>query len=155
MIALRKSGLSVEQGGVFLRKNGVLVEQEVYLRKNGVLTLIHSPGGALSLEYPGEAYGAAASVVGVIVTTTSITVTVTGGRAPYTPLWTKVGGADPDWVITAPNQLTTAFRRYSVPPATTYTENFICTVTDSSGQSIATAEIPVTVTNYGGLEVPI
>jgi hypothetical protein len=146
-----------EIGAISMRDAGAVLREvgEGSIRDADSLETFFSPGGELAVDYPGEAYGAGASAVGIIVTTNSITVTVTGGKAPYTPLWTKVGTPDPDWIITAPNQLTTAFKRLSVPPATTYSDNFICTVTDARGDSVATLEVPATVSNYGGLEVPI
>lgn len=151
MITLRKSGMAVEQGGVFLRKDGVLVEQEVYLRKGGVLTLIHSPGSDMALSYPPEAYGAGASNSEIAVTTFAVTVTVIGGRAPYAYLWALVGGPDPDWIITAPNAKTTAFRHFEMAPGSNYNTTVTCTVTDAAGHTAETDPISVTVENYGGL----
>lgn len=154
MIGLRKSGVTVAQGGVFLRKGGVLVEQEVYLRKGGALQLIHAPGSPIELEVPADAYGAAASNANVAVTTSVVAVVVTGGTPPYSYQWQRTDAALGPWSILSPTFAGTAFRRASLAPAESDTAAFSVTVTDARGNSVTSGDIIATVLNYGGLGGP-
>lgn len=149
------SNILVEIGGYFVRDaSNVLVEigEEWVRDASNTLHLVYSStSGAMTLDYPPDAYGAGASNSEIGVTTTAVTVTVTGGRAPYTYLWALVGGPDPSWIITAPNAKTTAFRRFEMAPGDNFNTTVTCTVTDASGQSVETNPIAVTVENFGGL----
>jgi len=149
------SNVLSEIGGYFVRDaSNVLVEigEEWVRDETNTLRLVYSSSGSvLTLDYPPEAYGGGASASEIIVATTSVTVTVTGGRAPYTYLWSKVGGPDPDWVISAPANKTTVFRRFEVAAGAAYAADFICTVTDANGASAVTDAITANVLNYGDL----
>lgn len=142
-----------EIGTIMVRDAGNVLREigEGFIRDGDSLETFFSPGGAMTLDYPPEAYGAGASNSEIGVTTTAITVTVTGGRAPYTYLWALTGGPDPSWIITAPNAKTTAFRRFEMAPGDNFNTTVTCTVTDASGQSLETGPIAVTVENFGGL----
>lgn len=152
MITVREpSGVS-EIGRIFVREAAGLAEiGEVYVREADGLKLVWSLGSDMTLDYPPDAYGAGASNSEIAVTTFAITVTVTGGRAPYGYQWALVGGPDPSWIITAPNAKTTAFRRFEMAPGDNFNTTVTCTVTDASGQSVETNPIAVTVENFGGL----
>ena len=70
-------------------------------------------------------------------TTNSITVTPTGGTAPYTYAWTKTSG---DGTVVSPTKATTRFSQF-LENNTAASGVFLCTVTDSLG---ATASDSVT-----------
>lgn len=156
MIALRKAAGLVTQGGVFLRKAAGLVQQEVYLRTAAGLKLIHTPESSIDLDISGDAYGATATDFGVAVTTSSVTVSATGGAAPYS--YTCQRNDDPmatDWSILSPNAATTAFRKTIVAPGDYETATFSFTVTDANGNAATSDVIAAVVTNYGGLGGPL
>lgn len=154
MIGLRKGGALVEQT-VFLRKGGALIEQEVYLRTPDGLKLISTPADPLSVTGPTEAYGAAANAAAVTVSTNSVTVTVEGGTPPYTYSWAKTGGDGGTWSASAPSAKTTTFRRTLVDAGNSYIAYFVCTVTDSKGQSGASGSVEATVYNFGNPGGPL
>jgi len=155
MIALRKSGALVTQGRVFLRKDGALVEQEVYQRKDGALVLIHTPNGAFTVDVPPTVYGAAAFNGGIAVTTENATVTITGGQGPFTFEWERTDGALGDWTIINPTSQTTAFRCIGVGIGENETADFACTVRDANGSPVTSSDVIAYVENYGGLGVPL
>lgn len=152
MISLREQSSLSEIGAVLARSaTGIAEIGEGYIREASGLSQFYSLGSDMTLDYPPEAYGAGASNSEISVTTFAITVTVTGGRAPYGYQWALVGGPDPSWIITAPNAKTTAFRRFEMAPGDNFNTTVTCTVTDASGQSVETNPIAVTVENFGGL----
>ena len=69
-------------------------------------------------------------------TTNSITVTPTGGTAPYTYAWTKTSG---DGTVVSPTKATTRFSQF-LYNNTAASGVFLCTVTDSLGAT-ATASV--------------
>lgn len=78
----------------------------------------------------------------VYTTTSSVTVTPSGGTAPYSYLWAKVSGDDFD--IGAPTSATTAFS--GAPEFNSDLSGvYRCTVTDDAGSPL-TASITVSVT---------
>jgi hypothetical protein len=77
------------------------------------------------------------------VTTNAVTVTPTGGTAPYTYAWAYVSGDT--FTIDASTAATTTFTR-TVGSSTMYSAVYRCTVTDAAA---ATATIDVTVTAWG------
>jgi len=81
------------------------------------------------------------------ITTPSVTATPTGGSAPYTAAWTQTGGDT--FTITNPSALTTSFVGVAVAPSTASTGTFVCTITDASGQSIASAVVTAKARNIG------
>lgn len=147
------SNTLVEIGASFIRdgSNALVEVGQESIRDASGLSIYFAPGSGMTVEVPPDAYGAAANSGGVSVTTNAVTATVTGGTAPFTYLWSKVGGADPAWTIISPTSQTTAFRRYPVAPGDEETATFICTVTDASGTSEDSAAVAATVTNFGGL----
>lgn len=149
------SNTLVEIGGYFVRDatNALVEIGEEWVRdETNTLRLVYSSSGSvLTLDYPFEAYGGGASASEIIVSTTSVTVTVTGGREPYSYLWTLAGDPDSDWVISAPTNKTTAFRRLGVAAGAAYSTDFICTVTDDNGSTAVTDAITANVLNYGDL----
>lgn len=155
MIALRKASGLVEQAGIYLRKATGLVQQEVYLRTAAGLKLIHTPVSPLVLGISGDAYGAGASNSTISVTTSVVTVTVSGGQAPYTYSWARLDGPDPYWNILAPTSAATAFIRGSVGPGDTEAATYACTVTDALGNTETTITVTASVANYGGLGGPL
>ncbi len=156
MIALRKAAGLVTQGAVYLRKASGLVEQEVYLRTAAGLKLIHSPSSTpFTVDISGDAYGATASPYAQSVTTSNVTVTPTGGAAPYSYAWAEVSGPFADWSILSPSSASTAFRKGLVSPGDNEFATYACTVTDANGNSVVSDTITANVANYGGLGGPI
>jgi len=101
-------------------------------------TVFTSFGGSAGLTVTPElAYGYGYSKGSITISTNSVTVTVSGGVAPYTFAWTGASGA---WTIINPTSDTTAFRRSSVGAGTNDSRTFTCTVTDANG---ATSSITV------------
>ena len=151
MISLRKLGVLTEQGGVFLRKGGVLVEQEVYLRKGGVLQLIHSPNSGIDVDVPLDVYGAGAFNGPIGVTTSTANATVTGGEAPYTYLWQLTGSSGGVWGVIAPTLSATAFRCNGLDAGDSASATFTVTVKDKRGRTVTSAQITANAENYGAL----
>ena len=86
-------------------------------------------------------------------TTVAVTVTVTGGIAPYSYAWSHVSG-DTGVVVDSPSAATTTF---TATPGLNATKSAIkrCTVTDSTSGTALTKSIDVTATvtdntNFGG-----
>ncbi len=92
---------------------------------------------------PGYVSGARAGV-NQPVFTRQTTVTVSGGKKPYSFAWSTVV----DWTVTAPTSATTSFSS-GVSPGTDATATFTCTVTDARGDTV-TASVNAAVFNYGG-----
>lgn len=76
--------------------------------------------------------------------TESVTITITGGTAPYTIAWDTAGDIDP----TSPTAATTTFSAF-VPSGTTLSEQKTCTVTDATSAT-ATTTIAVTLSVSSG-----
>lgn len=83
----------------------------------------------------------------IIISTVTVSVTVAGGTAPYSYLWTADFGS-----IEAinPTSAATPFRSTSsVGPGDSASDVFICTVTDAHGNTAASSPVNIDVTNFG------
>jgi hypothetical protein len=74
------------------------------------------------------------------VTTTSVTITPTGGHSPYTYLWTKTAGSGS---ITTATSASTTFGA-SVAPGDDEVGAFQCVVTDALSQTVTVSGIEAT-----------
>lgn len=93
-------------------------------------------------------YGTAGSFGpgGVFVQSSPVTVTVSGGVAPFTYAWTRDSGSA-TINATLPAAATTRFSA-TVPYDSEVSANFVCTVTDANGAT-ATASVLATLTHVG------
>lgn len=98
-------------------------------------------GGGFTLGIsPASAYGYSNTSP---VTSESVTVTPTGGVAPFTYAWTKLSGSGS---INSPTTATTTFNA-NVPDGDSLIGNYRCTATDAIG-SFATADCDVEFFNF-------
>lgn len=102
-------------------------------------------GHAVAIEPPDMSSGRA-SGVSVAITTPYVEAS-SNGRTPLTFAWSEVS-ADGDWRITDPADARTRFTCLGVDPGTDLTAVFKVEATEAGGAK-ATAQITVTVTNYG------
>lgn len=136
----------------FVRTAGGLVECSAMFRGSGGLV---ESGGADPLSASAEPSYVARSGrddTPTLLTTSSVTVTVAGGRPPYSFSWSD----DVQISATDPQKATTAFQA-TVSPNDQVSATLTCTVTDAKGTT-ATANVDVTITNFstgGGLSGPI
>lgn len=84
------------------------------------------------------------SGTGSQITTPTVTATVSGTIGTVTYAWTRISPDANPWTITAQASPTTAFSS-SPDPGSPRTAQFICTITDSSGQTIASSPVSATV----------
>lgn len=77
------------------------------------------------------------------LTTSSVTVTATGGAGGYTYAWTRIAG-NPAITATAATAATTAFAATLAPDQEVHA-TFRCTVTDAASNQ-ASADVEVTIT---------
>lgn len=83
---------------------------------------------------------------GGTVYTNNVTVTPSGGQAPYTYAWARVSG---DGAVENPAAATTNFS--DTPGFGNTTEGyFICTVTDALGNVAVSDQVQATFVDYGG-----
>lgn len=90
----------------------------------------------------GVAHGLASS--GPVTTATSITVTVSGGTAPFTYAWQFVSG-DLAVVANTPAAATTSFGAALVPSGGSKEAVYQCKVTDTNGATITTDTVTAEV----------
>lgn len=94
---------------------------------------------------PVSAYGSEAGPA--VIASNSVTVTPTGGVAPYSYSWAL--GVGTTITINSAAAATTGFTSIgSVPPWTAYEDTATCTVTDSTGGTPLTTQVSLNVTLY-------
>lgn len=98
---------------------------------------------------PGNVYGSRVVNHQVAVTTEAVTVSVSGGQAPYTVVWDQVGSLEADWTILSPASFTTQFRRSAVFPGEAWSADFAATITDANGLTGTSDPVDAQVFNYG------
>jgi hypothetical protein len=81
-----------------------------------------------------------------LIVTGSVTVTPSGGTAPYTYLWQAAPYNTDGITVTSPTAATTTFRRNSCASGDTYLGNFFCTVSDAYGVTVDTGMVDVAIT---------
>lgn len=90
-------------------------------------------------------FGAANSHAPIAIQTNVVTVTITGGKAPYDIAWTADFGG---WTIPSDAALSTYFLSDNVGPGDSADNSFTCTVTDDNGDT-ATCGVAASVSNFG------
>jgi hypothetical protein len=82
------------------------------------------------------------------VTTSVVSVTVTGGTAPFTYLWQETSNnSSYTWVIGSSATASTSFTAQSLAPLDTAAAGFTCTVTDADGNIVITGEVTASAAN--------
>lgn len=117
----------------------------------GILSLLVGTGGAsgamgdlvVSVS-PLSATGSTFNPTDTDVTTNLVTVTASGGTAPYSISWAEVGGSGL-WSITNPFGFATRFTAEGVSPSDAVSNAFTATVTDARGR---TGEVTVDAAAY-------
>lgn len=113
---------------------------------SNTLRTVYDPAGASSLTATpdhstrfGSCFGTGTS------TTNSVTVTASGGTAPYSYAWTRVTSDHPtnDPTANSPAAATTTFTQTNIGVAEGYTATFRCTVTDANTNT-ATCDVDCT-----------
>jgi len=111
----------------------------------GVLRELTGGGGGLSVSLaPSSVSGFGYSIGEPRIATSAATISVVGGTAPYTIVWTFTGGG---WSEINVNSLTTGFRGPGTPPATSDSTSLYATVTDANSLTGVTNSIEAQVTN--------
>lgn len=101
--------------------------------QNNVLRVVYDPSGASSFTAtPSDTDAVGLGIA--TATTGNVTVTPSGGTAPYTYVWTRVSSSHPTTnpTATSPAAATTAFMQTNMTPSENYTSLWLCTVTDSA-----------------------
>jgi len=117
---------------------------------SNILKTVFSPANDLAVNVPAFVYGAQSSGSAVDVTTEIATAIATGGTAPYSYSWARTDAFGGTWTIFLPTNAATAFRASSVAAGDSKLAEFVCTVTDSRGNSVASITINATADNFGG-----
>lgn len=129
-------------GNVWLRDAANVLKLAYSSTATGAFTVSASPL---------TAFGARTGSGGLAITSEQVTVTITGGAAPYTYVWTLVSALSGTWTIQDSTSATARFTCAGVPVGDSYVAEFKCTVTDARGVSSDSATVTVTCTNYGDL----
>lgn len=95
---------------------------------------------------PSAVYGYGSSATPIRITTSSCSVAVVGGTAPYSYFWETV---EADWVALSPTSAATIFRSPTIPASDFATAVFTCTVTDASGMAVVSNGVAASVSNTG------
>lgn len=95
--------------------------------------------------------GYRASAFAGTINTEIVTATPSFGTPPYSYLWTQDPDTDADFTPVSPTAAATAFKHTAVIAGDTFTADFICTVTDSNGNSGISDTVSATVSNFGDL----
>ena len=151
MITLRTpTGDKVATAITLRTPNGDEAVSRMVLRTETGDVPIYIAGGGAGLVVeanPISVTGAAGSSGTPDVTTNTTTVTVSGGTAPYSYLWTEIPG-DFSWLIGSPNSASTRFTALSVSVDDDYFTSFECTVTDARGHTCSVI-VEANVFNFG------
>lgn len=152
MITLRTPNGDKAAAAITLRTpNGDQVVSQMVLRTETGDVPIYTAGGGAGLVVeanPIVVTGAAGSSGTPNVPTNTVTVTVSGGTAPYSYLWTEIPG-DFDWSIGSPNAASTRFTALDVAAGDQYFTSFECTVTDARGRT-GSVIVEANAFNFGG-----
>jgi hypothetical protein len=122
---------------------------EVWQRQNDAWVKLWAYLQDLAVSIPAFTYGGGSSSSSITVATDLVEVTVTGGQAPFTYSWARVGSGSPAWTISNPAAASTRFST-TVSAGTIETATFRCTVTDALGSVLASNDCEATVENFGG-----
>ncbi|CAB4140029.1 hypothetical protein UFOVP407_4 [uncultured Caudovirales phage] len=122
---------------------------EMLMRIGGQWVKLWSYLADLTVSIPDFVIGGGSSSGSISVQTDVVAVTVTGGQAPYSYSWARVGTGSPAWTITSPTGASTRFFT-TVAAGTIETATFRCTVTDALGTVVNTNDCDATVENFGG-----
>lgn len=106
------------------------------------------PSPMTAAASPAVVNGAQGANFATLVATTTTTVTVTGGTAPYSYAWEQASGGLM-WAIVTANGASTRFEANGLTPGQTEVATFICTVTDRDGNEATTAPVQAQATNFG------
>ena len=152
MISVRTStGLKDIVSAKVRTASGLKAAAVLSVRTASGLEVVWSGVNAIVATIPPNAFGGAANGSSIAVASEVVSVSVTGGKAPYSYVWSKVGAPDSNWLIPFATASETRFQHTAVPAYDSRTASFICTVTDSNGASVASGECDVLVENFGGL----
>lgn len=119
---------------------------------SGVKDFFSPGGGGGAFQVNVSNYGPRGSVANpnsVTVTTSIVTLTPSGGQAPYTYAWSKLSGLEAwDIIVVSPGQA--RFACSQVAPFEEIFAEFACVVTDARGRQVSTGSITASVYNFGG-----
>lgn len=153
MIRVRESGGVSSIAAIRVRESAsVSTIAKISVREAGGLSTVYEAGGGggsfTVSAIPLSPFGAAAINVNTTVTTETVSVTATGGVAPYTFAFFAVE-TEGVWTISVVADGVARFSRANVAPDDTWLGTFRCTVTDAAGREVDTPDITATVANYG------
>jgi hypothetical protein len=136
---------------IYRATGGVYKEySEIYRGVGNAWVRIWRKSGPLAVTVsPSTPFGSASSSATATVTTNAASLDITGGKAPYTISWARVGSGVPAWTILSPAANDTAFS-VSVAPGVIQLADFEATVTDALGTIEVSPLVSATAENYGG-----